>query len=212
VVVHNSDSDEIVASLPVGAISLDSDTGDSTRVIDLTEVSKPGRYYLMVPGMGRSFDFSVGNDVFSRTFQLSMFFYTGQRCGAAVRLGGEFGNYRHAECHVSEAHFDVSTGRTGKRSLAGGWHDAGDFGRYSINSGISMGTLLWAYELNSEKLRDVDLMLPEKTGSLPDMLTEIRWNLDWMLKMQDESGGVWHRQLPPSSLDQFFPSQIVHGC
>ncbi len=193
VVVHNSDSDEIVASLPVGAISLDSDTGDSTRVIDLTEVSKPGRYYLMVPGVGRSFDFSVGNDVFSRTFQLSMFFYTGQRCGTAVRLGGEFGNYRHAECHVSEAHFDVSTGRTGKRSLAGGWHDAGDFGRYSINSGISMGTLLWAYELNSEKLRDVDLMLPEKTGSLPDMLTEIRWNLDWMLKMQDESGGVWHK-------------------
>jgi endoglucanase len=56
-----------------------------------------------------------------------------------------------------------------------------------------MGTLLWAYEFNSEKLRDVELMIPEKTGALPQMLTEIRWNLDWMLKMQDEGGGVWHK-------------------
>ena len=193
VVVRKSDNDESVASLPVSAESLDPDTGDNIRVIDLTEVSKPGRYYLDAPGLGRSFDFSVGNDVFTRSFQLSMLFYTGQRCGTAVRLGGDFANYHHAECHVTDAHFDASTGRAGKKSLTGGWHDAGDFGRYTINSGISMGTLLWAYELNSEKLRNVELMIPEKTGPLPHMLAEIRWNMDWMLKMQDESGGVWHK-------------------
>ena len=193
VFVRNSQNDEIVASLPVGAASLDSDTGDSVRLIDLTEVSKPGRYYLEMPGVGRSFDFSVGNEIFTRPFQLSMLFYTGQRCGTAVRLSGDFAQYHHAQCHMSDAHFDASTGRSGEKSLTGGWHDAGDFGRYSINSGISMGTLLWAYELNSEKLRDVELMIPEKSSSLPQMLTEIRWNLDWMLKMQDESGGVWHK-------------------
>ncbi|MFZ4080219.1 MAG: glycoside hydrolase family 9 protein [Pirellula sp.] len=193
VVVRSYPNDEIVASLPVGSVSFDSDTGDSVRVIDLTEVSKPGQYYLEVPGVGRSFDFRVGNDVFTRPFQVSMLFYTGQRCGTAVRLAGDFSKYHHAQCHVSDAHFDASTGRSGKRSLTGGWHDAGDFGRYSINSGISMGTLLWAYELNAEKLHDVELMIPEKTGHLPQMLTEIRWNLDWMLKMQEQSGGVWHK-------------------
>ena len=193
VFVRNSQNDEMVASLLVGAASLDSDTGDSVRLIDLTEVSKPGRYYLEMPGVGRSFDFSVGNEIFTRPFQLSMLFYTGQRCGTAVRLSGDFAQYHHALCHMSDAHFDASTGRSGEKSLTGGWHDAGDFGRYSINSGISMGTLLWAYELNSEKLRDVELMIPEKSSSLPQMLTEIRWNLDWMLKMQDESGGVWHK-------------------
>ena len=150
VVVRKSDNDEIAASLPVGVVSFDSDTGDSVRAIDLTAVSKPGRDYLEVPGVGRSFDFSVGDDVFTRSFRMSMLFYTGQRCGTAVRLGGDFANYHHGECHVSDAHFDVSTGRKGKRSLTGGWHDAGDFGRYTVNSGISMGTLLWAYELNSE--------------------------------------------------------------
>lgn len=192
-VVRHSQNGEIVASLPVGAVSFDSDTGDSVRLIDLTEVSKPGRYYLDIPGVGRSFDFRVGDEIFTRPFQLSMLFYTGQRCGTAVRLSGDFAKYQHEQCHVSDAHFDASTGRSGEKSLTGGWHDAGDFGRYTINSGISMGTLLWAYEFNSEKLRDVELMIPEKTGALPQMLTEIRWNLDWMLKMQDEGGGVWHK-------------------
>ena len=111
VIVRSSDNDEIVTSLPVGTVSFDSDTGDNIRVIDLTEVSKPGRYYLEVPGLGRSFDFHVGSDVFARTLQFSMLFYAGQRCGTAVRLGGDFAEYHHAECHVSDAHFDVSTGR-----------------------------------------------------------------------------------------------------
>jgi endoglucanase len=193
VVVRRSDNHEIVASLAVGAVTFDADTGDSVRLIDLTEVSEPGRYYLDVPGVGSSFDFRVGDDVFGNIFQMSMLFYTGQRCGTEVRLGGDFDQYHHAECHLSDAHFDASTGRTGSKSITGGWHDAGDFGRYSINSGISVGTLLWAYELNSEKLRHVELIIPEKSGPLPHMLTEIRWNLDWMLKMQDESGGVWHK-------------------
>jgi endoglucanase len=47
--------------------------------------------------------------------------------------------------------------------------------------------------LDSEKLHRIDLMIPQPDGTLPQMLSEIRWNLDWMLKMQDESGGVWHK-------------------
>jgi endoglucanase len=193
VVVRESDSHEVVASLKVGDLLFDSDTGENVRNVDLTEVSKPGRYYVDVPGVGRSFDFNVGEDVFVSAFQKSMLFYTGQRCGTAVRLGGDFSQYHHAECHMSDAHMDASTGREGTRSITGGWHDAGDFGRYTINSGISMGTLLWTYELDSEKLHGVELMIPQPDGSLPQMLSEIRWNLDWMLKMQDESGGVWHK-------------------
>lgn len=193
VVVRESDSHKSVASLTVGEELFDSDTGEKVRIVDLTEVSKPGRYYVDVPGVGRSFDFNVGDDVFVSTFQKSMLFYTGQRCGTAVRLGGDFSQYHHSECHMSDAHMDASTGREGTRSITGGWHDAGDFGRYTINSGISMGTLLWTYELDSDKLHGIELMIPQPDGSLPQMLSEIRWNLDWMLKMQDESGGVWHK-------------------
>jgi endoglucanase len=76
----------------------------------------------------------------------------------------------------------------------GGWHDAGDYGRYVVNSGITTGTLLWAWEMFPQPLHAVKLDIPESGGKPPDVLAEIRWNLDWMLSMQDEDGGVWHKQ------------------
>lgn len=204
IAVRKSGNHEIVASLSAGKASFDPDTGDMVRWVDLTEVTNPGSYYLDVEGIGSSFDFSVGNDIFNRPLQMSMLFYTGQRCGTEVKLDGQFAHFHHARCHTADAVFDPSTGRTGKRSMNGGWHDAGDFGRYMINSGISMGTLLWAYELNAEKLRKFALMIPESNGPLPHMLAEIRWNLEWMLKMQDESGGVWHKETTAK-----FPGSIL---
>lgn len=204
IAVRKSGNHEIVASLSAGKASFDPDTGDMVRWVDLTEVTDPGSYYLDVEGIGSSFDFSVGNDIFNRPLQMSMLFYTGQRCGTEVKLDGQFAHFHHARCHTADAVFDPSTGRTGKRSMNGGWHDAGDFGRYMINSGISMGTLLWAYELNAEKLRKFALMIPESNGPLPHMLAEIRWNLEWMLKMQDESGGVWHKETTAK-----FPGSIL---
>ena len=77
---------------------------------------------------------------------------------------------------------------------AKGWHDAGDYGRYIVNSGITTGQLLWAYEIFAARVGKVKLNIPESANSTPDILDEIRWNLDWMFTMQDEDGGVWHKQ------------------
>jgi predicted RNase H-like HicB family nuclease len=43
-------------------------------------------------------------------------------------------------------------------------------------------------------VKGVKLNLPESGNGTPDILNEIRWNLDWMLAMQDDDGGVWHKQ------------------
>jgi endoglucanase len=76
----------------------------------------------------------------------------------------------------------------------GGWHDAGDYGRYVVNSGISTGSLLWTWEMFGPKLKAISLHIPESGNGTPDILNEARWNLEWMLKMQDTDGGVWHKQ------------------
>lgn len=76
----------------------------------------------------------------------------------------------------------------------GGWHDAGDYGRYVTNSGITTGMLLWSWELYGDKIKNIPLRVPESGNGTPDLLNEIRWNLEWMLKMQDTDGGVWHKQ------------------
>jgi endoglucanase len=75
-----------------------------------------------------------------------------------------------------------------------GWHDAGDYGRYIVNSGITTGTLLWTWEMFGPRLKNVKLNIPESGNGTPDILNEIRWNLDWMLTMQDDDGGVFHKQ------------------
>src|SRR5580698_6127146 len=171
----------------------DPDSGDLIQEADFSKLDKPGNYYLEVPGVGRSWEFAIRPDVFSRAFYLAMRSYYGQRCGTAVDLGPEFPGYRHAACHLEGA-YHASSGKTGQHESARGWHDAGDYGRYVVNSGISTGTLLWTWEMLNPAVHKLDLKIPESGGKLPDFLAEIRWNLDWMLSLQDVDGGVWHKQ------------------
>jgi endoglucanase len=177
----------------LGPASQDADTGDSVQVADFSKLTESGIYYLDVPRVGKSWAFSIRPDVFSRTYYLAMRAFYGQRCGTAVDLGSEFPGYAHPACHLQGA-FHASSGERGERDNVGGWHDAGDYGRYVVNSGISTGTLLWAWEIFAPKLKNIKLNIPESSNGTPDILNEARWNLEWMLKMQDEDGGVWHKQ------------------
>ena len=171
----------------------DADSGDRVQVADLSSLDRPGHYILDVPGVGRSFAFAIGDDVFARALYLSMRSFYGQRCGTAVDLGPEFPGYRHAACHRRGA-WHASSGRFGPRESTKGWHDAGDYGRYVVNSGIATGTLLWAFEMFGDRLKGLQLEIPESGDPMPDVLDEVRWNLEWMLSMQDEDGGVYHKQ------------------
>jgi endoglucanase len=177
----------------LGPASLDADTGDSVQIADFTKLQEAGTYYLEVPGVGRSWTFSIRPDVFLHTYYLAMRAFYGQRCGTAVDLGPEFPGYRHAACHL-KGEFHSSSGKQGERDNVGGWHDAGDYGRYVVNSGITTGTLLWTWEMYGTKVKSVKLNLPESGNGTPDILNEARWNVEWMLKMQDEDGGSWHKQ------------------
>ena len=173
---------------------LDPDSGDLVQTADFSGWNNPGDYYLDVRGVGRSLPFRIAADVYQRAYYLTARSFYGQRCGTAVSLGPEFPGYHHDACHRVGA-FDPSSGRDGSNIPSKGWHDAGDYGRYIVNSGIATATLLWAFELWAKGgIQDVSLHLPESGNGTPDLLNEIRWNLDWMLAMQDADGGVWHKQ------------------
>jgi endoglucanase len=192
VVVRRKDG-QAVLTVRAGAAREDADSGDTIRPVDFSALKTPGEYFLDVPGVGASYPFRIGKDVFARPFRLAMRAFTGQRCGTAVSLAPDFPEFRYDACHLAPGQYHASSGKEGTRDVSGGWHDAGDFGKYVVNSGITTGTLLWAYELYEPRLRRLNLNIPESGGRLPDVLAEIKWNLDWMLKMQDEDGGVWHK-------------------
>ena len=188
------------------APTLDEASGNLVSRADFSSLKTPGSYCLVSQGK-RSQPFVIGNGVYRDALRLSMRAFYGQRCGCAVDLGD---GYRHAACHRSGA-YHPSSGRQGLVSNQRGWHDAGDYGRYIVNSGITTGTLLWAWELFPESLKSLQLDIPDSGSqygaNLPDFLAEVRWNLEWMLSLQDEDGGVWHKQTSDHFCGFIMPEQ-----
>ena len=111
------------------------------------------------------------------------------RCRHGQRIPG----YSHAICH-QHGEFDVSSGKQGERDNIGGWHDAGDYGRYVVNSGISTGALMWAWEMNGDKIRKISLKIPESGNGTPDLLNEVRWNLHMDVEDAGRRRRSWHKQ------------------
>ena len=212
--VRRGSDNSVVLEGKLGAARPDKDTGDLVQAADFSRLRQPGNYYLDVPGVGRSWNFTVGPNVFERTYYMAMRAFYGQRCGTAVDLGPEFPGYSHPACHL-HGEFSPSSGAKGPRDNIGGWHDAGDYGRYIVNSGITTGTLLWTWEIYGEKIKGISLKIPESGNGTPDILNEARWNLEWMLKMQDGDGGVWHKQTSESfpgmiaPEDDTLPSEVI---
>jgi len=191
--VRRAADNAVVFSAKLAPAEFDVLTGDQVRAADFSAMRQTGSYYIYVPGVGRSWKFNVSENPFARTYYLSMLGFYGQRCGTAVDLGPEFPGYKHPACHL-KGEFHPSSGQSGERDNVGGWHDAGDYGRYVVNSGITAGTLLWTWEIFGDRVKGIPLKVPESGNGTPDLLNEARWGIEWMLKMQDADGGVWHKQ------------------
>lgn len=163
--------------------------------LDFSDYQKPGNYYLEVPGDGRSDEFKIAKDAFNFAAVTSMRAFYLWRCGMAV--DGEFaGNHYHQDaCHLNDGYEDYIGKKGSKRDGTGGWHDAGDHGKYVVNAGISLGVLFYAWDHFQPQLEKMDLDLPETAPGFPDFLQELKWETDWILKMQypDGSGKVSHK-------------------
>lgn len=187
--VRDAASRKVVFEGKLGTAQQDALSGDTVQQAVFTSVHQPGTYVLEIAGH-RSDSFPIHERAYADVLRTTVRGYTGQRCGCAVDLGN---GYSHPACHLDGA-YGASSGKTGALPNHGGWHDAGDYGRYVVNSGITCGTLLWAWELYPEALRTLDLGIPKQHGSLPDYLEEVLWNLNWMLQLQEPDGGVFHKQ------------------
>ncbi len=187
--VRRANDNKVVYSGTLTPAMHDEASGDLTSLADFTGVHAAGTYRLET-GTLVSDPFAIDPRAYADALRVTMRGFSGQRCGCAVDLGD---GYKHALCHADGA-FHPTSGKAGTLPNLGGWHDAGDYGRYIVNSGISTGTLLWAWELYPQAVRSLHLAIPESGGKTPDYLAEIRWNLNWMLTLQDGDGGVWHKQ------------------
>jgi len=157
-----------------------------------TEFDQSGKFYITDKLGNKSWSFEISDTVFNTVLKKSLKGFYFQRCGTQL-LSTHAGSYSHPACHINDGTFHSTTGLSGKLSAGGGWHDAGDYGKYIVNAGITCGTLLMAYELFPEKFNYDDSNIPESGNGIPDILDEVKYELDWFFKMQREDGGVYFK-------------------
>lgn len=82
-----------------------------------------------------------------------------------------------------------------KVSAPRGWYDAGDYGIYVVNAGVSTWTLGQVADLLPAHIDTLSWNIPpdDSVPALPDLLSELKWETDWLLGMQDTDGGVWNK-------------------
>ena len=119
------------------------------------------------------------------------------RCGMAVEADYQGNHYATQACHLGDGHTDY-LGIEGCDAVidgTGGWHDAGDYGKYTVNAGVTLGMLFNAWEQFGPQIEKHPLSLPVTAEGMPEYLEELKWETDFLLKMQypDGSGRVAHK-------------------
>lgn len=163
--------------------------GETLYPLDFGSVRAAGKYYLE-DGQGEHSDtFEIGKDVYAGVHNAMVKALYFQRCGCALEEKYA-GPYIHAACHMADSRIYGEEGQT--LEARGGWHDAGDYGRYITPGAVTVGHLLYAYKMYPGAFEE-ELNIPESGNGAADVLNECRYELEWMLKMQREDGGVYHK-------------------
>lgn len=178
----------------------------NVQLVDFTELKTPGTYSIKVGGTVVRNDLKISDKAFEEVMKGSLKFFYYQR--ASMALEEQYaGKWKRAAGHLdTQVGFHSSAGGTGTIDSPKGWYDAGDYGKYIVNSGISTYTLLALYEHFPEFFKTQKWNIPAD-GALPDLLAEIKYNLDWMLTMQAEDGSVYHKLTSLKFCDAVQPAE-----
>lgn len=185
--VLDAASGEAVFSGTTAEVPNGGSSGDTVSAGDFTALTAPGAYRIACEN-GESYAFTVAADAYDNLLKDTVKFLYLQRCGMELTedLAGDFA---HPICHTEPA---TILGTDTQIEVSGGWHDAGDYGRYTVPGAKAAADLLLAYEYNPQAFDDA-LGIPESGNRVPDILDEARWELVWLMKMQDSDGGVYHK-------------------
>lgn len=148
-------------------------TGETILLADFSELTEHGTYTVVV-GKNKSLPVHIGQNLYGTLFDSTLKYFYLSRCGQEI----EGGKWSHAACHTGIAEV-YETGE--QKQVIGGWHDAGDYGRYIVPGVKAVMDLLLAYDACKEFYNRFDI------------LSEVRFELEWMLQLQREDGGVYHK-------------------
>jgi peptidoglycan/xylan/chitin deacetylase (PgdA/CDA1 family) len=158
----------------------------SAARLDFSGISRAGRY-LIKAGDTCSPEFSISTDVYKGTADFTLKYMRQQRCG--------YNPYLKDSCHTHDGFIVDHPSKTGKTlDVKGGWHDATDYLQYVTTSANAVYQMLFAWSQNPE-IFDDQYNAAGLTGSdgIPDIVNEIRWGLDWLIRMNPDSAEMYNQ-------------------
>jgi endoglucanase len=217
---------ETVASGKTIIKGLDSISGDHLHIIDFSEYKTAGENYKLIAKNIESAPFRISSDLYGQLQIDAMAYFYHNRSGIPIEAKFVGKDWERPAGHITDSNITCYKGVDADGNnwpgcdytldVAGGWYDAGDFGKYVVNGGISAWTLLNLYEMFPEDFPDGSLSIPEQSNGIPDILDEARWEMEFLLSMQvprgqNLSGMVHHKihdlswapipMVPPSEID-----------
>ena len=198
----------------LGAAETWGPSGESVRLAAFDGVTAPGEYVVEVEGVGVSHSFTVGDYVHQEVARGALKAYYFMRASTAL-APEHAGPWARPAGHPDDRVLVHNSAATASRptgtviAAPGGWYDAGDYNKYVVNSGISVGTLLLLMELYPDYVAALDTDVPESGDGVPDLLDEVLVNVRWMLDMQDADGGVYHKLTTANFSGRVMPHQAT---
>jgi endoglucanase len=186
----------VVASGRTRPGGVDRASGDPLHQVDFSSFNRPGHGYTLKVGDDVSHPFDIDAQLYKhlRSDALAFFYHNRSAIPIAMPWAGDPAWARPAG-HLGDKSVPCLPGSGCSYTLdvSGGWYDAGDHGKYVVNGGIAVWTLLDEYERavragTAASLGDGTLRIPEHANGVPDLLDEARWELEFMLRMQVPQG------------------------
>jgi hypothetical protein len=169
-------------------------SGDRGWWFDFSSVSSPGSYYIYdVANNVGSYRFDIGNAVYVNVLKHAarMFFY--QRINFAKQTPFTDPKWADGACFgganqdlAARSRYDKTNPATA-RDVSGGWMDAGDYNKYTTFALGPLCNLLETYRMHPTYFAD-DYNIPESGNGVADILDELKWEIDWLTRMQDATG------------------------
>lgn len=181
-------------------------SGKPCQIVDFSDLIECGEYTFCVENLQSQISrlqFQISNAPYKELTRAALRAYYHQRASMATEEPYAEGYARPAG-HPDDQVIVHTSAATEERPAGtiiaspGGWYDAGDYNKYIVNSGFTMGVWLMAYEFNKAYFDTLKLNIPESGNPLPDMLSEALYNIRWMMTMQDFDGGVYHKLTEPA--------------
>jgi endoglucanase len=204
----------VVASGSTTVFGNDAASGEQVHIADFSSYTTQGTGYTIVVGSTVSNPFDISPTIYHTLKYDALNYFYQTRSGIAItmpyavrsdltRPAGHIGvSPNQGDTNVPCA---SDAGCSYSLNVSGGWYDAGDQGKYVVNGGITVWTIMDQYErmkylgTSSADFANGKMNIPENANGVADILDEARWEMEFILKMQVPAGqphaGMAHHKM-----------------